>query len=56
MLFTWTYEYEGIVHLINHTQAVSLLPLYGCILLHLDKQKKKDLEVEMQLNLKYEYA
>ncbi len=49
------YEYEGTVHLINHTQAESLFPLYDCILLHLDKRMKKDLEVEMQLYLGCEY-
>ena len=45
-------EREGIVHLINHTQAVSLLPLYGCILPHQYKFLKMYPEFELQLNLK----
>ncbi len=40
----------------NITQVEFLSQPYGCFLLHLDKPMKIHPGVEMQLNLKYEYA
>lgn len=49
------YEYVGIAHLIG-SYSSRTSPLYSCIHLHLDKQAKIHQEVEIQLNLGYEYA